>query len=203
MNYLSARKYRKVVTDFEKLANKYWAALPEQHRSDFGEKFVYEESNESEKTREEICELLPYVEEAAQSFGINYTLRSYPAPAVGGPVIPVNIFRSVINPEIGHCVLDRKIITDTLIMARSVSYKAEGEALLHMLNPWNWFVDSCALFLRIPFIILRRAGVPAKVEENIWANVVKAVLGFSIIGFLFYRGLVSIDDIATYVKSKF
>jgi hypothetical protein len=65
----------------------------------------------------------------------------------------------------------------------------EREALIHFLQPWNWIIDIAALIIRIPFLILRRAGVPPKIEENIISHIIKILATIALISWLMYKGL--------------
>jgi hypothetical protein len=192
MHYFQAQRHLKKFETFYKLASEYWESLPEQHPSDMV-RFTYQENSASSALRAQIAAILPHVEMAASELGVGYILTSYPPAAVGGPVVPINIFHSVINPQIGWDILDRRYITDTLHKAMSVAREARRRSLIHALLPWNWVIDVCALIVRIPFLILRRAGVPPQVEENIIAHLVKVVATIALISWLAYQG-VSIAD---------
>ena len=57
--------------------------------------------------------------------------------------------------------------------------KLRGKAGQHrrrLLSPWWWIVDVPALIVRFPFLVLRAAGLPPKVEENIISEAIKGVL---------------------------
>jgi len=43
--------------------------------------------------------------------------------------------------------------------------------------------------IRLPFVILRKAGLPPKVEENIISQVIKVVCVIIIIAYVAYKGL--------------
>lgn len=196
MNYFQARKYFSLFESFQRLAYEYWQQLPEQHPSDMV-RFQYQENLESLAIRTKIAQLLPHVEQAAGALNISYTLRSCPPAAIGGPIIPVNIFSSVINPQIGWDILSRTQINDTINEAISVAREVCRASLVHMLLPWNWFIDSCALVIKIPFLILRRAGVPPAVEENIFAHALKVIATIGLLSLLSWLGYKSIPvDIA-------
>jgi hypothetical protein len=49
------------------------------------------------------------------------------------------------------------------------------EAWSYWLRPWNWAIEFAAFIVRIPFLILRRAGLPPSIEENILSQVIKIV----------------------------
>lgn len=197
MNVFEAAKYKRVAEEFERLVISYWEKLPQQHHDEFFGKFKYEESKESVAIRQKIVEKLPYIEEAATMLGIGFEARSYPAPAVGGPILPVNLFRSAVDPQMGHAITDRNLISDTIIQVRSQAGKVWQEILIHSLMPWNWVIDACAFLIRIPFIILRRAGLPPKVEENIISHAIKILSIVVLLVFLAYKGVTISDEFVT------
>ena len=189
MNYWKAKHYLGVIKQFEILVYEYWKKLPDQSRyGDFG-RFHYQDNDETMKIREKISYQLPHVQEAAKALGVSYVFQSYPAPAVGGPVLPVNVFHSVIEPNMGHSTMDQKLIMHTMTTARSLAEKQTENELIHMLLPWNWIIDLCAFVIRLPFIILRRAGLPREVEDNIISQAIKIIALVLLVSFLTYKGI--------------
>jgi len=183
-------KYRRARINFEKLRelmHDYWKTLPQQKYS-LGQ-ISYRDSKESLEIRKQILALLPNVSGAAQHFGINYTVTSYPAPAVGGPIATVSLYDSIINPQLGHKVIEKPMIEDAVEKSIAIAKGFEKDSLIHWLCPWNWIIDGCALIIRIPFIILRRAGLPDKVEENIIAHVIKIIFFIVLMTYLTYKGI--------------
>lgn len=188
MNFFQALNCKKVGRKFEQLAQDYWAALPVQQRSDMV-RFQYRENDDSASMRMKISAMLPDIEEAAALLGVNFEATSYPAPAVGGPIVPVNIFRSVIDPQIGHSTMDRKLIADTIVRVRRCAEKECQRQIIHYLQPWNWLIDLCAFIIRLPFLILRRAGLPPKTEEALVSQIIKIVGVIVLVSFLAYKGI--------------
>lgn len=168
--------------------HEYWDSLPRQQMAN-GQISDLGDSEKSAKLRKEILHLLPYVTEEADVLGISHRVRSYPAPIVGGPVVSVDIFNAIVDPNQGHHRIDQKKIIDCVEKAISTARKRQKEALFHSLCPWNWIIDGCALVIRLPFLILRRAGLPPKVEENIISQVIKVVSVIAIIAYVAYKGL--------------
>ena len=172
-NYSRIRQYRIYFEQLRKLMNAYWEILPSQ-QIQIGQ-VSYKDSDKSLVIRKQILNLLPYVNGATEFFGLGYVVKSYPAPAIGGPIIPVNLYNSIINPQIGHKIIEKTMIIDAVEKSIAVAKGAEKAALVYWLCPWNWFIDLTALIIRIPFIILRRAGLPDKIEENIISHAIKVI----------------------------
>ena len=196
-NYFKIRQYRKNIENLNVLMREYWDSIPRQQILD-GHKSNLGDSEKSIKLRKDLLHLLPYVTEDADTLRISHRMRSYPAPVVGGPIITVDIFNAIVEPKQGHHKIDQRTIIDCVEIAISTAEKREKEALRHWLYPWNWFIDGFALVIRMPFIILRKAGLPPKIEENIISQVIKVISVLIIIGYVAYKGLKV--DIETLLK---
>jgi hypothetical protein len=74
------------------------------------------------------------------------------------------------------------------------------EALSYWLKPWNWAIEFAAFIVRIPFLILRRAGLPPSIEENILGQIVKFVLIIMVLLIAAYLGLERFGILADILK---
>ncbi len=184
--YLKIGQYRKHIERLSTLMHEYWDSLPRQEMAN-GQISCLGDSGKSVGLRKEILHLLPYVIEEADVLGISHRLHSY--PIAGGPVVSVDLFDAIVDPNKGYRTIDRKKIIDCVEKAISTARKRQKEALFHSLCPWNWIIDGCAWVIRLPFVILRRAGLPPKVEENIISQVIKVVCVIIIIAYVAYKGL--------------
>jgi hypothetical protein len=196
-NYFKIRQYRKHIENLNVLMREYWDSIPRQQISD-GHISNHGDSEKSLKLRKDILHLLPYVTEDADALHISHRMSSYPAPVVGGPIITIDIFDAIVEPKQGHHKIDQRTIIDCVEKAISTAKKREKEALRHWLYPWNWLIDGFALIIRLPFVILRRAGLPPKIEENIISQVIKIISLIIIVGYIAYKGLKI--DVGTLLK---
>lgn len=178
MSYFRARKDKKFFKDFKKLTKEYWDTLVD-NATPYGiiGTSRYTESEGSNMVREKIATLLPFVEEAAKN--------SSPA---NGRRIPINIFSAVIEPSQN---LDRNSIENEINRSISIAEKRCKDELIRMLLPWNWII----FIIRIPFIILRRVGLPPKVEENIIARAIKKIVEIIILVTLLTYGGISLSGV--------
>lgn len=202
MNYIEARRAEKLFREYKAFAIAYWKAKPDDDR-DYLEVHDREapESDESRRLRERVNLLFPEVNHCAASLGIDVVVESYPAPAIGGPVIPVNLLLSVIDQEMGHGPVTRQRIMDQMNRCIGVAEATRRGQLRRLFMPWYWFIDVPAFFVRLPFRILRAAGLPKNIEDHIAAHVVKAVLVGTLLllgGFLGIR--MTVPDLLTLFK---
>lgn len=198
-NYFRIRQYRKHFEQLKELAFKYWDSIPRQQINGDGFATFLGDSDQSKVIRNEIVKLLPYVNEAAEKLNISHNLIS---TSNRGPNVRVNLYKAIIDPEQGYRPPIPKIkITDALEFSVSASKKREREALIHWLCPWNWLIDGCALIIRLPFLILRRAGLPPQIEENIISQIIKVLSVIVIIAVATYKGLkLDLNELLKYFK---
>jgi len=184
LTYFQAAKAVKVFTAYKTLTLAYW------------------QDGTSPTLREQLMMLYPEANTSAQRLGLGVMAQSYPAPMFGGPVIPVNMLYAAVDQEQGHSRISRDSIMDTinrcLATAAAVKHRLFWRQLV---NPVWWIVETIAYVLRIPFMILRRAGVPAQVEESIWGNIVKVFFFVVLVLASVYWGLdISPKDLLNLVK---
>ena len=197
MNYFEARRAERLFREYRKLALEYWNARPPDERDFFdtlSEKAP--ESLESVRLREQINLLYPEVNDLAMNLGVSVVFQSYPAPAIGGPVLPVNVLLSVVDQEMGHKPIETQMILDMIDRCIGTAEVVKRRSLKRLLIPWYWLIDVPTIIVRFPFLILRNAGLPATVEENIVSQVIKAILVIVILAIGAYFGIqIGVSDL--------
>jgi hypothetical protein len=191
MNYFEAWRAEQRFLKYKELAIQYWSIVPQdtRDRHSISEGVSNRETDQSFQLREQISQLFPEVNSYAQLLGIGIEARSYPAPAIGGPVLPVNILESVVDRRQGHVTLSKTLIIDKINECIGSAQSAKRQGFWRLVLPWYWVIDIPALLVRIPFLILREAGVPAKVEENIISYFIKVIGVILILAGMVYLGL--------------
>jgi hypothetical protein len=128
------------------------------------------------------------------------TGQSYPAPAVGGPVLPFNMLAAVTDQWVGHTYIPRQEVADAIdrcIGAARLKRKTIGWRLV---KPWCWLIDLPALVVGWPFAVMRKAGGPSAIVDGPGAQVLKAIitalLWLVAVAFAVYRGA----DLASAVR---
>lgn len=150
MTYLEARRAEALFRRYRKLALDYWAAVEpirrEPHRLAAGPWTPsHSETNASRPLRQEISMLLPQVEYWAGRLGVGVRAESYPAPAIGGPVIPVNLLACITDQRAGHTRVTREEVTDAMDHCIGTAAFTKRVLLARLLKPWCWLVDVPAL----------------------------------------------------------
>lgn len=201
-NYFQANEAVKVFTEYKRLTLAYWKAQPKDRRTWMTRDLPAPQNEESRALREKLMHLYPEANTSAHRLGIAVTAQSFPAPMIGGPVLTVNLLYGAIDQDQGHSTLSTDMIMDNINNCLAAATAAKKKLFWHqLLNPVWWFVEIVAYILRIPFMILRRAGVSAKVEESIWGNIVKVLFFIALIMISIYWSLdISAKDLLHFVK---
>jgi hypothetical protein len=191
MNYFEARCAEAAFRKYKDLALEYWRVAPEDTRDrlDIRAGASNPETEESITLRATINQILPEVTTYAHRLGVGVIVHSYPAPVVGGPVLPLNLLGSVVDRRRGHGPISVGMILDKMDECIGAAAFMRRRAFWRLVVPVFWIVDVPAVVIRIPFLILRAAGVPAKVEENIVSQILKVVIVILLLLVMGYLGL--------------
>lgn len=181
MTYLEARRVEALFKEYRKLALDYWAAVipaPQSpHAWMAGPGGLHPtETDASREFRRKLKLSQPEVVHWANRLGVGVTGQSFPAPAVGGPVIPFNLLACVTDQNIGHTRVPTAKVLEAIDECIGAAGFAKRRLLGRLVKPWCWLVDVPALIVGWPFHVMRKAGVPDKFVEGTSAQVIKAVL---------------------------
>ncbi len=123
-------------------------------------------TNEYSDLRDEIAKEIPGISRIAWSLGVNTERLSYPPPMVGGPVIPVDVFHSILE-DYGYVPTHEITRFDTLNKMLGILKETKQAALFQAFNPLNWLSN----FLKIPFWLIRQTGFNTeKIENALWGK---------------------------------
>jgi hypothetical protein len=127
---------------------------------------------------------------------------SYPAPAVGGPVIPVNLFASILK-DTSHGGIGRQQIYDALTQTVGECETQLSIERRRLLNPFYWVKEAFIAIIRIPFMLVEASGFDVgKVEDHFLAKAFKLVEIVAIVYILLHFGIGK-DEIRQAVTSLF
>lgn len=184
MNYFEARRAESFFREFKRLALDFWDA--EEHN----------DSERSRQRREQLNSLLYSANTFATSLNAGVTIQQFPPLALGGAVLPMNLLRAVIDPDQGYTRIPHWRALDAIDGCIGAAQYHRRRGLGRLLNPLCWLVDVPAALVRWPFLIMRKAGVPPSVEENIISQVIKVLLVIAILGASAWFGVrVTLGDI--------
>lgn len=182
ITYFGARRAERVLSQYKTLVLEYWDAQPPDDRDWMTRDCARPENEASLRIREQVIHLFPEANTCANRLGVAVIAHSYPAPAVGGPVIPLNILYGAVDQDEGHARMPRRQILDTIDRCLATATLLREKLFwTQILNPVWWVTEVVAYVIRVPFLILRRAGLPATVEESVWGHVVKVLILIALI----------------------
>lgn len=154
--------------------------------------------------REYIARNTHRVKKISKRNSVSQTYQSFPAPVVGGPVIPVNIYESILNDD-GYKPLpvQRKLdIINQLI--GSVKERVEDE-FYKIINPFYWFGELIKGILQVPFWVFKTAGFRVEsFETSLAGKIIRFIELVFLIGFLVYFGFTDAEIkemIVNYISS--
>jgi hypothetical protein len=180
MTYWEARKMEAVFRRYRQLAIDYWAAVTPINYGSSGWMAgpgapTHQDTEKSLELRTHLTTLEPEVMLYAQHLGVGVGGQSFPAPAVGGPVIPFNLLSCVTDQWVGHKHVPVATVLDAIDRCIGAAQFAKRTLGARLVKPWCWLVDVPALIVGWPFEVMRKAGVPDSIVESTGAQVLKAI----------------------------
>lgn len=137
-------------------------------------------------------------ERIARQFGIPIIFESYPAPAVGGPVIRQGMFSAILQDMSHGGQVTNQMIDDAMNQTIGECEAQVTREFWRLINPIYWIKEIIVLIIRIPFIIVQASGFDvSKIEDHFFAKAFKLFEVIAIIYILIRLGMEkeSIKDI--------
>lgn len=171
MIYFNTKKNKQTVEAFLLLVEEFWNVerkieVRKPHNSDL-ERY--------QELRESIARKIPSIINISSSLGVSAILNSYPPVAIGGPVIQVNIYESILQDDShGHITEQRK--RDTLNnLIGELEIKIDFE-YWKVINPFFWLGLLLTKVLRIPFWLMSKTGFEiSKLEDHFLGKIFKLI----------------------------
>lgn len=152
--------------------------------------------------REEVSKLVLKAMRIAAKHRIPTEMKSIPPPAVGGAIIPVNLFYSVLNDN-SYQGISEQMIVDALTQTIGACESSIEEEFWKLLNPLNWIKELLRWILRIPFMLIELTGFNVeKVEDHLLGKLFKVIEVVAIV-YILYRLGVQREGLAVFVKDFF
>jgi len=152
-------------------------------------------------SREQIAKEIPRITRLATMLGARCHLKSFPAPAVGGPVITLSVFEAILNDTSHDKVVTRQLIIDTLNETKSLCEEYVRQQRSRLFNPFYWLKALFVMIIRLPFTVVSMSGFDvSKVEDHLISKVFKLVELLAIFYFLIHIGMQRTDILDTIKK---
>ena len=126
--------------------------------------------------RVQLNKLYPKVSVFAQNLGVSTQITSYPAPAIGGPIIPADLLNCVIDQQVGQSLVPKAAVVDAMDKCIGMAQSLQEHLFWKQaVNPLYYLIMAAGFVLRIPFLILEEAGLPNEVEKSVWGQIFKVL----------------------------
>jgi len=146
-------------------------------------------SFEGKKLREELAQMIPGAVEIAYKNKVSIDYKSLPPPAVGGAVIPVNIFYAILE-DTSYDGIKESWIEDKINETIGQLKRRLRKEFYQLINPFYWIYSIFVFIVRIPFYIISVSGFDVKkVEEHLISKIFKLLEIFALVYFLLKLGI--------------
>lgn len=127
-----------------------------------------------------------------------------PAPAIGGPIQPINLFYTVLRDTTWDGV-GRQWVDDSLAQTVGACEAQVAKSFRQMVNPLCWIKEALVLAVRLPFILVSVSGFDVgKVEDHALGKLFKllelAAIAYLLIAFGFSHA--DLKDLLSKVLGK-
>jgi len=144
-----------------------------------------------QQARERVAQGMSRAVRIGRSLGVPVDMRSHPAPAVGGPVIDVNLFEAVLVDGTGRR-MNPQWVVDALNRTVGECQEAVRVERLRAWNPFYWLWVAFVFVLRIPFLLLEATGFDvAKIENHLWGRLFKVA---EVVGIAYLLARLGLDS---------
>ena len=159
---------------------------------------LFPESDFYPKLREEVAKRLRRATEITVGVGTPFGVTSYPAPAIGGPVMHVDLYQAVLA-DFRYRRIDKQMSLDAIDQAIGACELRVRSEYRNLFNPFHWIFLSFKSIIRLPFIIIQTSGFDvSKVEDHFLGKFFKlaeAAFIFFVLYRVFYLPLGQLRDI--------
>ena len=157
-------------------------------------------SEEGKKLREELAKAIPRAVEIAYKNHVAIRLQSYPAPAVGGAVIRLNMFSAILQ-DTSYGGVEHKWIEDKINESIGCTERRLKVELFNLFNPFYWLYGVLVFVVRIPFHIVSISGFNvSKVEDHFLGKLFK-LIGMGIIIYVLVKLGIEKTEIVDFLKT--
>jgi hypothetical protein len=157
-------------------------------------------SKEGKRLREELAKGIPRAIQIAYKNHVTIDVKSLPAPAVGGAIIPVNIFTAILK-DTSYDGVDNNWIEDKINETIGRAELRARVELFNLFNPLYWLYSILVFVVRIPFHLVSVSGFNvSKVEDHFIGKLFK-LAEVGIIVYILVKLGIEKTDMIDFLKS--
>jgi hypothetical protein len=196
MEYFEAKRDLAFIREFDAMVEQLWALEDEARKNIDTGLLPRQVAHKVERARAEaiqgygpVSKNLLRARRTADRLGVPITVRSFPAPAVGGAIFDVNLFQAILT-DLSDRGIDRAQIQDAIIQTVGACEERFERERRYLRNPVNWIKEALTFVLRLPFLIIKTTGFDvSKIEDQLWAKVFKLLFLAALVYFAIRFGL--------------
>lgn len=114
-------------------------------------------------------------ERIGSRFRVPIIFESYPAPAVGGPVMRLKVFSAILKDMSHGGLITEQAIYDALNQTIGECEASVSIEKRRLINPIYWIKELIVAIIRIPFMLIEASGFDvSKVEDHLLGRIFKA-----------------------------
>jgi len=120
-----------------------------------------------QEVRRRVAKGVLRAERIASRLGVPIIFTSFPAPAVGGPIIEQKVFSAILKDMSHGGLIDNQSIYDSLNQTIGECEAMVSVEFRRLINPLYWIKELIVAIIRIPFMLIEASGFDvSKVEDH-------------------------------------
>jgi len=202
VSYFQAKSDLKFIIDFHQSVVELWRIEKEVTEnidfSNYRSKRDYQTALQAEaskkngyqEVRRQVAKCVLRAERIASCLRVPIIFESYPAPAVGGPIIEQKVFSAILKDMSHGGLIDKQSIYDILNQTIGECEARMSVEKRRLINPLYWFKELIVAIIRIPFMLIEASGFDVgKVEDHLIGRFFKLLEIGLILYFLLRLGI--------------
>lgn len=186
MSYFQAKSDLNFMNDFKQNVSELWRIEDEAARDidydDFDSYSEYQivlqatasQIKGYQDLRSRVAKGVIRAERIATRLGVSIVIISYPAPAVGGPVIHQSFFSAILRDFSHGGQITKQQIHDAIHQTVGECEARISIEKRRLINPLYWIKELIVAIIRIPFMLIEASGFDvSKVEDHLLGRIFK------------------------------
>jgi hypothetical protein len=127
------------------------------------------------EARQSVSQRVIRASRIADRLRVPHRYVSFPAPAIGGPNIELDLFQAILA-DTSHGGIERHILGDALHQLFGAAQDEFDKQRRNLINPLYWVKELIIAILRIPFMLIEASGFDVgKIEDNLFGKLFKVL----------------------------
>lgn len=154
------------------------------------------------KLREWVAMEVSRASHIARLRGAPIDIQSIPPRSVGGVILPINIFYTILQ-DTSYGGVSNQMILDAINLTIGGCTKKVRRDFWRLINPFYWIKELIKFILRIPFLVIKTTGFDvSKIEDHLFGRLFK-LLELGVLIYILIRLGLKIEAIQQFVLGVF